>query len=638
MTDSTSEGKLRVAIYARVSGEEQTIGRNIEAQVAELKDSIPASHRLMGIYMDDGVSGSVPLSDRPEGSRLMLDAAAGRFDQVLATRLDRVSRNNLDLRQLADSLASMGIKLAAQGMVYGPDPMGRLLLSQLGSIAEFERDLIKERTISGKRYKARTMGRWPGGTIPYGYGYEKGEPGAEGTWQVVENEADVIRRIFQMCVAENLGASAIADRLTNEGTPTPSAALSNPESPRAKPRFRVSKTWERSQVARMLRNPTYTGRHFSAVDGERDNVSASGLVQLLRDNEWQKTGLIEMSVPTIVDECLWWAAQDRLDARRKLPNRQHQDLWPLQGWVTCANDGRGFKCRRNNKNGPRVYSCAGRERRALLADSPRCDAPRLDAERLEAAAVSYLLGLLSNPTVGRTAVEDYLARLQALQDEASKGLQPILTRLKEVEEREKRLDDLYLWNRMSREEFQQQFGDLMKVRETLEDDKRQRQRELDDFDSRRHDIERIRAAIADDRFGVTFRPSAGQLRVTLFKERDDTNEWFDAMAEADALAEARAEDGATPPALESPNADRPNQWAFRLRKGIKSFTEATTEGEFETPTDLRRFFDLFDIKVVVHTDYVEVRGIFPNSIEISLDEVNEVSLLRSRSALRPPLA
>ena len=110
------------------------------------------------------------------------------------------------------------------------------------------------------------------------------------------------------------------------------------------------------------------------------------------------------------------------------------------------------------------------------------------------------------------------------------------------------------------------------------------------------------------------------------------------MAEADALAEARAEDGATPPTLESPNADRPNQWAFRLRKGIKSFTEATTEGEFETPTDLRRFFDLFDIKVVVHTDYVEVRGIFPNSIEISLDEVNEVSLLRSRSALRPPLA
>ncbi|TMF12609.1 MAG: recombinase family protein, partial [Chloroflexi bacterium] len=158
MTDSTSEGKLRIAIYARVSGEEQTIGRNIEAQVAELKDSIPASHRLVGIYMDDGVSGSVPLSDRPEGSRLMLDAAAGRFDQVLATRLDRVSRNNLDLRQLADSLASMGIKLAAQGMVYGPDPMGRLLLSQLGSIAEFERDLIKERTISGKRYKARTMG------------------------------------------------------------------------------------------------------------------------------------------------------------------------------------------------------------------------------------------------------------------------------------------------------------------------------------------------------------------------------------------------------------------------------------------------------------------------------------------------
>src|SRR5439155_13179021 len=145
MSDSTSEGRLRVAIYARVSGEEQTIGRNIEAQVAELKDSIPASHRLVAIYTDDGVSGSVRLADRPEGSRLMQDATAGHFDQVLATKLDRVGRSNPDLRQVADGLASMGIKLSAQGLVFGPDSMGRLLLSQLGSIAEFERALIKDR-------------------------------------------------------------------------------------------------------------------------------------------------------------------------------------------------------------------------------------------------------------------------------------------------------------------------------------------------------------------------------------------------------------------------------------------------------------------------------------------------------------
>jgi hypothetical protein len=146
--------------------------------------------------------------------------------------------------------------------------------------------------------------------------------------------------------------------------------------------------------------------------------------------------------PPIVDERLWWAAQDRLDARRKLPNRQHQQTWPLQARVTCAADGCSFKCRRNNKDGPRIYSCVARERCALGDDSARCNAPRLDAERLEAGVVWYVQGMLSNAKAGRTAVEDYLAKLQALQDEASRGLEPLLVRLNTVAEQESRLDEL----------------------------------------------------------------------------------------------------------------------------------------------------------------------------------------------------
>jgi len=419
-----------------------------------------------------------------------------------------------------------------------------------------------------------------------------------------------------MCVAEKAGASVIADTLTREGIPTPSAALARPDSPRAKPKFRVGKAWERSQVARMLRNPIYAGRLLTAVDGERSDVSASGLVQLLRNEEWRKTGLIEMLVPAIVDERLWWAAQDSMDTRRRLPNRQHQQTWSLQARVTCANDGRAFKCRRNNKDGPRIYSCAARERRALRDDAPRCNAPRLVAERLEAAVVWYLQGMLSNAKVGRVAVEDYLARLETLQDEASKGLEPILTRLSAVAEQEKRLDNLYLWGHKSQEEFQREYSDLLKTRQGLEDEKRQRQPELDEFNSRRSDIERIRTGIADNRFGVSFLPSAGHLRIALNKD------------ERAGSQRKRTTNGVS----------KTSKRLTTPRKGIESFLQATTEARFESPMELRRFFDLFDIKVVVHDDYVEVHGIFPTTIDISLDEVAEVSLLHSRSALRPPLA
>jgi len=606
-----STNTVRVAFYARVSGEEQTTGRNIEQQVAELQDSLPRSNCVVGVYKDDGVSGVIPLAERPEGARLMTDAAARRFEVVLATRLDRIRRIAPDLRQVAQRLSNAGVRLQCQTMVFGQDSMGTLFLNALGMIAEFERDLIKDRMLGGKRFKAKANGRWPGGTIPYGYGYDKGEPGKDGRWQIVEFEAEVVRRIYQMCVAENAGASIIADALTREGIPTPSAALTNPDSPRAKPKIRVGRTWERSQIARMLRNPTYSSRLFTAVDGERSDISSSAFVKLLRSGDWRKTGLIELRVPAIVDERLWWAAQDSLDARRKLPNRQHQGTWPLQARVTCASDDRGFKCRRNNKNGPRIYSCAARERRGLRDDA-RCEAPRLDAERLEAAVVWYVQGMLMTPKVGRAAVEDYLARLQALQDEAGKGLEPVRAGLNAVAEKAKRLENLYVWGHISQEDFQQQYRELAKTRETLEDEERQRQCQIDEFDSRRHDIERIRAAIADDRLGVSFLPSKGQLRVTLFK--DDKAE-----------SQRKRTPNGVNKALSRPTT---------LRKGIESFDQATTEARFESPMELRRFFDLFDIKVVVHTHYVEVRGIFPNSIDLSLYEVDEVSSLHSRSASR----
>ncbi len=132
-----STNTVRVAFYARVSGEEQTTGRNIEQQVAELQDSLPRSNCVVGVYKDDGVSGAIPLAERPEGARLMTDAAAGRFELVLATRLDRIGRSVPDLRQVAQRLSNAGVRLQCQTMVFGQDSMrvrtagGRLLNSKL---------------------------------------------------------------------------------------------------------------------------------------------------------------------------------------------------------------------------------------------------------------------------------------------------------------------------------------------------------------------------------------------------------------------------------------------------------------------------------------------------------------------------
>lgn len=79
---------------------------------------------------------------------------------------------------------------------------------------------------------------------------------------------------------------------------------------------------------------------------------------------------------------------------------------------------------------------------------------------------------------------------------------------------EKRIDDLYDWGRLSEEEFQARLDSVLKARRTLEVKRSKRQRDIDEFETRRREIEQIRTAIAEDRFHAVWRPSANKLRVT----------------------------------------------------------------------------------------------------------------------------
>src|SRR3954465_1443255 len=89
-SESTNQA---VAIYARVSTEDQAERETIQAQLDFLRRFVDL-HELpvAGEYVDDGISGAVPLGDRPEGRRLLIDAEAGCFGVVLVYRLSRLGR------------------------------------------------------------------------------------------------------------------------------------------------------------------------------------------------------------------------------------------------------------------------------------------------------------------------------------------------------------------------------------------------------------------------------------------------------------------------------------------------------------------------------------------------------------------
>ena len=106
---------IRIATYARVSSDEQRDRRTVRNQHAALERRLcsePGLH-VFKHYEDDGVSGTIPLKDRPGGGALVRDARAGRFSQVWVVRADRLGRDELELFRIWNFFETLGIRLHA---------------------------------------------------------------------------------------------------------------------------------------------------------------------------------------------------------------------------------------------------------------------------------------------------------------------------------------------------------------------------------------------------------------------------------------------------------------------------------------------------------------------------------------------
>jgi len=135
----------RVALYARVSTTEQ----HPTVQLDPLRSYAAArGFEVASEYVDHGISGAK--ARRPALDRLLADARRRRFDAVACVKLDRLARSVNHLTTLGQELAALGVDLIVLDQAIDTTtPAGRLLFNVLGSIAEFERDLIRERTVAG---------------------------------------------------------------------------------------------------------------------------------------------------------------------------------------------------------------------------------------------------------------------------------------------------------------------------------------------------------------------------------------------------------------------------------------------------------------------------------------------------------
>jgi DNA invertase Pin-like site-specific DNA recombinase len=150
----------RVATYLRVSTKHH--GQNLDTQRLALQDyARNRGFEISAEYADHGISGSK--DRRPELDRLMKDARARKFDAVLVARFDRFARSTKHLVTALEEFGALGIDfISLSESVDTSTPMGKMIFTVLGAVAELERNLIRERIAMGldrARKQKKVLGR-----------------------------------------------------------------------------------------------------------------------------------------------------------------------------------------------------------------------------------------------------------------------------------------------------------------------------------------------------------------------------------------------------------------------------------------------------------------------------------------------
>jgi site-specific DNA recombinase len=443
-----------VGIYARVSSEQQTGESTIASQLAALRARVSSDGQTLPAeqcFVDDGYSGATLV--RPALERLRDLAAAGGLDRVYVHSPDRLARRYAYQVLLVEELRRAGVEIVFLDRPIGTSAEDDLLLQVQGMVAEYERAKILERSRRGKRHAARAGSVNVLSGAPYGYRYVgKHDGGGVARYEIAEEEARVLRRVFEWIGRDRVSIGEVCRRLRRQGCPTRSG----------KP------AWDRGTVWGILRNPAYRGdacfgktrvgprsaRPRPVRGGSAQPRRACRLVDAPAA-EW-----IRVPVPAVVDPALFDAVQAQLaENRRRSRQGARGARYLLQGLVVCRSCGYAYYGKaislcsaKGTRRDYAYYRCCGSD--AYRFGGQRvCANPQLRTDRLDEAVWQEVERLLRDP--GRIAAE-YERRLAEAprRDAGGADLAAAELQLAKLRRGMDRLIDSYAEGLIERREFE----------------------------------------------------------------------------------------------------------------------------------------------------------------------------------------
>jgi len=320
------------ALYARVSSERQKEEQTIGSQTEALKEYAQANGYTVvpeWIFQDEGYSGA--MLKRPDLERLRDLAAEGQIETILVYSPDRLSRKYAYQVLLMEEFARHGVETVFIKSPQASTPEEHLLVQFQGMIAEYERAQIAERTRRGKRHRAKSGSVNVLSGAPYGYRYVKKSETSSAYYDIIEEEAAIVREVYRWYTEEALSIGQIYRKLNELGVET----------------RRGKSTWDRSTVWAMLRNPAYKG---TACFGKTEKAERKKITRLLRkrggfsprcscSRERPREEWIEIPVPPIIRESTFSLARERLERNKQFSSRHTKVPTLLQGLLVCSECG-----------------------------------------------------------------------------------------------------------------------------------------------------------------------------------------------------------------------------------------------------------------------------------------------------------
>lgn len=400
---------MKIAAYCRVSTEKEAQIDSLEKQIEFFNEFTKKNgYELYKLYADEGISGK-QIKHRKQFQQMMIDAKAKKFDKVVVKDVSRFARNTVDLLQSVRELKSYGVQVDFLNNGEVMEGGSEFILTILGAMAQQESANMSKRVKFGKDITAK-KGRVPNLV----FGYDK-IPDERYTLKINEEEAKIVKEIFESYVYKGIGTTKVAWNLNDRGIRTK----------------KTKSKWVQTSIVRMLKNPIYTGRVTNKKSEVTDFIT--GTRKGLPEEEWI---VVEKPEMRIISDELFNRAQELLEQRSnefKLNNKREKTEYVFSTLIYCKHCGYSFRRikRKYTADGPEYirWVCSGRNSMGVN----HCpNTTVIDEEELLNAIKIYLKSIIKNKKDFMKAVEKEFEKITKLRENNERSEESLLKEIEKV--------------------------------------------------------------------------------------------------------------------------------------------------------------------------------------------------------------